>query len=68
MKLRWMFEVFLEDQNSEDDQSRKALSAKSDSIDIEQLSNETMNGRLFEESKLLEFCEEIIQYFKPRYQ
>jgi hypothetical protein len=52
--------------NSESDQNRKDLSGKSNSTDIQHPSETTCDG-LFEDSKLLEFCEEMIKHFKPKY-
>jgi len=70
MKLRRTFEDHNCDfqENSESDQNRNNLSGKAYSTDIQRPSNETTHCGLFEDSKLLEFCEEMIKHFKPKYQ
>jgi hypothetical protein len=69
MKLRRTFEDHNCDfpGNGESDQNRKNLSGKPNSTDVQRPSSETTHEGLFEDSKLLEFCEEMIKHFKPKY-
>jgi len=54
--------------NSENDQNRMDLSSESKFMKVGQPSNAENNDRLFEDSRFLECCEEVIKHIRPKYQ